>query len=203
MIKLTKAKIKDSNYFLFLRNHESSRKYSKNNKIIKKEDHRKWFSKALLNKNYKFFKINYNGAYCGYLRLQKIKNIFHTSIFVLPKYRKKKIASRALIISENYIGSCENIFAKVHVNNLNSKKLFFRIGYEYYKKNGKFIIMRKKIGGLKVIDKIESIRGKNNSNWMNILRLAYKNSPKEASKIMSSIYKDDQRISKLVKKLIN
>ena len=50
-----------------------------------------------------------------------------------------------------------------------------------------------------MIDKIESIRGKNNFNWMNILRLAYKNSPKEASKIMSKIYKDDQRISKLVK----
>ena len=54
---------------------------------------------------------------------------------------------------------------------------------------------------LKIIDKIENIRKKNNKNWMNLLRLAFKNSPLEAAKIMSLIYKDDQKISKLVKKL--
>jgi hypothetical protein len=54
---------------------------------------------------------------------------------------------------------------------------------------------------LRIINKIESIRKKNNVNWMNILRLAFKKSPKEAAKIMSLIYKDDASISKLVKKL--
>ena len=62
--------------------------------------------------------------------------------------------------------------------------------------------MKKKLDGRKIIDKIESIRGKNNYNWMNILRLAYKKSPRETSLIMSKIYKDDMKISKLVKKLI-
>ena len=55
---------------------------------------------------------------------------------------------------------------------------------------------------LKIIKKIELIRKKNNVNWMNILRLAFKHSPKESAKIMSKIYVDDSRISKLVKKLI-
>ena len=54
---------------------------------------------------------------------------------------------------------------------------------------------------LKVIDDIESIRRENNVNWMNLLRLAFKYSPKETANIMSKIYKDDTRISKLVKKL--
>lgn len=54
---------------------------------------------------------------------------------------------------------------------------------------------------LKIINKIEKIRKKNNVNWMNILRLAFKKSPKEAAKIMSLIYRDDASISKLVKKL--
>ncbi len=202
MIKLIKAKIKDSNYFLTLRNDKTARKNSENSKIISKEDHSKWFNKALINKNFKFFKILYRERNCGYVRLEKIKNNFYASIFVLPKFRKKNIASKALIISEDYIGRSKHVFAKVRNSNLYSKKLFFKIGYEYFKKNGKFLLMKKKLGGLKVIDKIESIRGKNNFNWMNILRLAYKNSPKEASKIMSKIYKDDQRISKLVKKLI-
>ena len=54
---------------------------------------------------------------------------------------------------------------------------------------------------LKIINQIENIRKKNNKNWMDVLRIAFKHSPKEAAKVMNSIYKDDKRISNLVKKL--
>ena len=54
----------------------------------------------------------------------------------------------------------------------------------------------------KIINQIEKIRRKNNGNWMNILRVAFKHDPKESAKIMSKIYSDDQRIGKLAKKLI-
>lgn len=59
----------------------------------------------------------------------------------------------------------------------------------------------KKNNKLKVIDQIEKIRSKNNTNWMDLLRLAYKKAPKESATIMSNIYKDDSKISSLVKKL--
>ena len=36
---------------------------------------------------------------------------------------------------------------------------------------------------LKIISKIEKIRSKNNVNWMDVLRLAFKLDPKNASKI--------------------
>lgn len=54
---------------------------------------------------------------------------------------------------------------------------------------------------LKIIDKIERIRSKNNVNWMNILRLAFKLDPKKASKIMKRINYDDKKISYLLNKL--
>ena len=54
---------------------------------------------------------------------------------------------------------------------------------------------------LKIIRKIENKRKKNNINWMDILRLAFKSSPSEAKKIMVKIYQDDTKISKLIKKL--
>ena len=38
---------------------------------------------------------------------------------------------------------------------------------------------------------------------MDVLRLAYSKSPKEASLLISKIYKDDIKISKLVKNLFN
>ena len=53
----------------------------------------------------------------------------------------------------------------------------------------------------KIIDEIENIRKKNNTNWMDILRVAFKYSPKETAKIMSEIYREDSKISKLSKKL--
>ena len=63
----------------------------------------------------------------------------------------------------------------------------------------------KKGGGdknyLKIISQIENIRKKNNANWMNILRIAFKNNPKATAKVMSKIYSDDKRIGTLVKKL--
>ena len=37
---------------------------------------------------------------------------------------------------------------------------------------------------LKIIDKIEKVRKKNNVNWMDILRLAFKHAPAEASKLL-------------------
>ena len=55
---------------------------------------------------------------------------------------------------------------------------------------------------LKIISKIESVRKKNNVNWMNILRIAFKHDPKKAANVMAKIYTDDQKISSLVKKLL-
>jgi hypothetical protein len=55
---------------------------------------------------------------------------------------------------------------------------------------------------LNIISKIENIRKKNNTNWMNILRIAFNYNPRKTAVVMSKIYKDDQKISKLVRELI-
>jgi len=54
---------------------------------------------------------------------------------------------------------------------------------------------------LRVISQVEKIKKKNNVNWMNILRIAFKNNPRATAKVMSKIYSDDKRIGALVKKL--
>ena len=53
---------------------------------------------------------------------------------------------------------------------------------------------------LRIIDKIQKIRQKNNRNWMNLLRLAFKKDPKNA-KILSKINSMDKQISSLTAKL--
>ena len=54
---------------------------------------------------------------------------------------------------------------------------------------------------LRIITQIEKIRSKNNVNWMNILRLAFRLDPIGASKIMKKINYDDKKISNLLNKL--
>ena len=52
-----------------------------------------------------------------------------------------------------------------------------------------------------IIDKIEKIRRKNNTNWMNILRIAFRHDATKSAQIMKKIYTDDIKISKLANKL--
>ena len=54
---------------------------------------------------------------------------------------------------------------------------------------------------LDLIDQIQEIRSRNNGNWMDILRIAFKHSPDEAAAVMAQIYSDDSEISALAKKL--
>lgn len=54
---------------------------------------------------------------------------------------------------------------------------------------------------LKIISQIENMRKKNNVNWMNILRIAFKYNPEATTDVMSKIYSNDKRIGTLVKKL--
>ena len=54
---------------------------------------------------------------------------------------------------------------------------------------------------LTIIDKIEKVRGTNNINWMNILRIAFIHSPDETKKIMKKINSHDHKIYNLLRKL--
>ena len=62
--------------------------------------------------------------------------------------------------------------------------------------------IKKKINKyLDIIDQIEKTRSKNNVNWMNILRIAIKNSPTKTINTMKRINAKDNKISNLFKKL--
>ncbi len=53
-----------------------------------------------------------------------------------------------------------------------------------------------------IISKIESVRKKNNKNWMDLLKLGFKYNPKESKKILKEIFKEDKKVNSLVKKLV-
>ena len=61
--------------------------------------------------------------------------------------------------------------------------------------------MKKNKKSIIIINQIQNIRTKNNKNWMNLLKLAFKRDPKSASKILSKITNLDKKISSLTSKL--
>ena len=61
--------------------------------------------------------------------------------------------------------------------------------------------MKKKINSNKLFKNIENIRKNNNKNWMNLLRLAYKNDPKNTIKILNNILTKDNQLIKIAKQL--
>lgn len=56
---------------------------------------------------------------------------------------------------------------------------------------------------LEIIKDIESVRAHNNTNWMDLIRLAFEHAPNEAKTIMSAINKDDAKVTKLLEELSN
>ena len=56
---------------------------------------------------------------------------------------------------------------------------------------------------MEIIDKIEKVRTRNNVNWMDILRLAFTHAPEDAKNLMKKINLADDKISKLLKELLD
>lgn len=54
---------------------------------------------------------------------------------------------------------------------------------------------------LDIIDQIEKVRSRNNVNWMDVLRLAFRHAPEEARIVMKKINQEDDQISALLKRL--
>ena len=206
-LKINKLSKKNSNFLFNLRNEISVRKFSRNKKVIKYEDHLKWLKKKSKDKNYKIIIFSNNkGQNVGYVRLKIKKLNVYVSIAILKKFRNKGFSKILLSLAENKIKN-KNLLAEVNKKNLKSISLFHSLNYYKYKDNGDFLIMKKKQNHknaskyLSIINKIKKIRKNNNSNWMEILRIAFKYSPEETAKIMSNIYKQDNKIGSLTKKL--
>ena len=52
-----------------------------------------------------------------------------------------------------------------------------------------------------LVDEIESVRTRNNVNWMDLLRIGLTHAPRETKAVLGRINADDGRISELLRKL--
>ena len=78
-------------------------------KKINFNHHDKWFKNSIKKKLNIFYKIIVNKNHgCGYLRLKENKSSFDVSICIDKKFRKKNIASEAILCAEKKLKNRKN-----------------------------------------------------------------------------------------------
>jgi hypothetical protein len=203
-ITIKKTNLFDSQIFFTVRNNKKNRKNSLNIHKIKINDHNEWFKKNYNNKYY--FTCFEGNTRIGYVRGDLVGDTNVISIAFDIKNQNKNIGTQCLKLFEKKINENCIFIAKVKKKNNLSSRFFEKNGFcvlnskrnmtTYYK-----IKNNLSSSYLKIINEIENVRKKNNSNWMDVLRIAFKNSPKETSKVFKEINDSDGIINKLTKKL--
>lgn len=201
-LSLRKIRFKDKNFLYDLRNQSDVIKNSIKQKKIKYKEHEKWIKNQFEKKiNFNFI-VLFNKKKIGYLRFDKIKDSFYVNIALIKKARDKGFAKKALLLGEKKILS-KNLYSRVLKNNQKSLLLFRSCNYYIVNEYKKYFLMKKNSfkKNLELINQIELLRKKNNTNWMKILKIAFKFDPKNSAEAMGKINKHDKKISKLSLKL--
>ena len=134
------------------------------------------------NKNQTTFKQTYNHL------ILEIENLFKENVNKIIQNKFKKFKQRgigSIHFKKNLPDSFKGWDSKINVELKRLDKL-----HEDKKKYK-----------LKLISKIEKIRTSNNVNWMDILRLLFKESPNEAKSLIRKINSDDNKITNLFEEL--
>ena len=203
-INIKKTNISDCNKYFTIRNNFKNRRNSLNTSKIKIEDHNKWFSKNYKNKYY--FTCYKGKSKIGYIRGDLIGDTINISIALETKSQNRNIGTQCLKLFEKKINNNCILIAKIKKKNLISIRFFEKNGFSELSSRENILTFYKIKNNstdfyLNTINEIEKVRKKNNINWMNILSLAFKNRPKETSKVFKQIHLSDGKISKLSKKL--
>ena len=145
LIKIKKATYEYSKDIWEWRNDKLTRKMSKNSNYITWENHKKWFSKVILDPDIFFYIGEIENKIIGSVRFvkhAKILNDFFVNINISPHNRGKGLSKILLKSSINKFSSEVNKirFLKAEVKEINflSKKLFENYGFdkENLSKNG-------------------------------------------------------------------
>jgi len=134
-ISFRKAIAKDVTTVFNWSNDELVRKNSYNSNPIEFEDHKKWFSKKIINKNTLFLIALINNNPAGIVRFDIKKEHSVVGILISKSYRGQKLAREFLIeSSKTYFKKHKvPILAYIKKENKASVKVFENSGYTYFK----------------------------------------------------------------------
>jgi len=210
-IALKKASINDAKFIYKIRNEFNSRKFSKNRSVIKFSDHLFWLKNKIKSNSDFFYIITKKQNIkkkISYIRFEKSIFFYTVSIGIEKKYQNQKLSYKILNLAEKKLIPEKLLIAEVNSANSPAIKLFKKLEYTQIGRKSNFMIFAKitknnaKIKKyLDAIKKIENVRNKNNINWMDILKVSFKHSPKNSKEIFKKISINDKEINHLSKNL--
>jgi len=207
-LNLREIDFNDGELLLEWRNDIITRKNSKSQAIVAKEDHKKWLEKTILNSPHiSVFILEDKGVPVGTIRSNKMSgNEYELSWTISPDYRRQGYGTKILKLF--LLNKTNTFIARIMPQNEGSILMAKRNGFKLCGRDGQFSIYKKNMANkkrtdLEIIDEVESVRAKNNVNWMDILRLAFKHVPEDSRKLMGKVNEYDFRISQLLTELSN
>ena len=198
------ATMADSENILTWRNDPETRKQSHHSDIISEDRHVQWFIEKLNDPNFCIYiaENTKQQTSIGVVTFQYRSDASDAlvSLNICPNHRGQGFGQ---IILQKAVASytAKNttvLVAEIKAGNPKSQQVFSKCGFAFYHQDEQTRVYKNK---LVIIDAIERIRSKNNVNWMNLMRLAFKTAPHEAEEIFSKINADDTTIANLLKQL--
>lgn len=201
------AEFSDWKLLLDWRNDPQTRHNSVSSVEIVEESHKYWLKHTLESDIRKLF-IYETDKPVGTIRLDIVD--WETKILswtVAPEARGEGVGTAMLkSFLEKYPGS---YFAEILPENKASRAMAKKVGFKVIKpkeipawKSSKTILTYySKVTDLQIIDAIQQVRNKNNVNWMDILRIAFKYAPEETREVFKKITDSDDEIGKLSRQL--
>lgn len=131
------------------RNADENRRYSINNDKIIFENHKKWFSKMITDKNHKLLITNYNNKAIAVIRFDYSETEAEISLYLVPGEHGKGFGLPLLLAAEGWLRKNQKnileINAKVIAENIASIKIFKYALYKEIEANKNILFFRKSL----------------------------------------------------------
>ena len=201
-MKLRPATMVDAELLLEWRNDPLTREKSITTDPVPYDAHVQWLERSIASASRTLLVAEDAGVPVGTVRLDD-GDPPEISYTVAPDHRGKGYAEMLVRLAAP--DHCE---AEVKPGNKASIRALTKSGFVLSRESDELLHFSKKETAVKdeayylaIIDEIEAVRGRNNKNWMDLLRLSFKHAPKEAAAIVAEIYREDSNISELAAKL--
>lgn len=187
------------------RNDPTTRENSITSYPVEEKTHIVWLLNSLKNPNRELCILVDNDNSVGTIRCDKQEDgKYILSWIIAPEYRGKGYGTKMLEVflrdrSGEYL-------AEIYEHNTSSIRVVEKNGFTLLPTDipDMPLLFIKKLGkrtDLEIIDEIEAIRAKNNTHWMDAVRLCFELDPPRARKIFQDIKACDARINELTEEL--
>ena len=132
-VNLRVAEKNDEKWLLQLQAKRPTRRFAKNPAVPSKEEHNKWFAKAVASADVFLFLIEVEGECAGSIRLDAMHHgtpdAFEISIAIDPNFHARGVGAAALSLARRVLTGAV-LEAEILPENVASQKLFFAAGFQ-------------------------------------------------------------------------